>query len=730
MDHAQDPLADTWQSRYYPNMRSRALLERTRLEEERYDSLPPVTSSHPFRGDVPSYYQNSATSNSDDRSFDTADSDSDPFLPSIQDTLVSATDHPGFHHSPLWQNRESVSADSYLYSQYGSFAFRRPFLGTPLGSPVPPYDMQFPRRPERPYYSPCVEDYMSTPPFSDVTPQAPSDEYEEIPRFHSLSAARLSTNNGFPEECLFPGDSHGSSDPFWSISNNPAAPYHPSSLANHLSTEPADWLQTKKEDLYSQTKREDLYSQTKREDVYSQTRKEDLYLQTREDTKSSDLRRGSLRRRAEGKPGVKETLESVVQIKKVGRVEDARRQMEQLLKESPTSIPIYVELIRLMMDSGDFQAAREYLKKALVLRGDDEQLLERSLRVEERMGNLSGILQVAETLMASRRYRNVKLVVDACMTMAKLGAVEAARSIFDFLIAHEYCRQGNLVLSYVLFVYRSVSVEKAHDLLGSVTQAYSKHGPLWFFTFAVLEHRIMVSWDKRSMLPRVQPQELLDAYVDALQSLSIELRWKVFYLATQMLLRTVTQLRLAAFSDVHTRPLSHADHAPRLLPARCRQNAARRHLLPPGRLRALSAESPVESVASRCARQRARRSFPSLASGIPLSLSSPAQCFARSAQCAPVRNAHSLFFEIARLLDFEGAWPVAQRVIVSSMQQVPLEWKLWLERIQQLVSLPPLSHSQQRDGALREALELNRRVVESHRGAGRLWASLIQLVHR
>ena len=687
-------------------------MERTRLEEERYDSLPPVTSSHPLRGDVPSYYQNSATSNSDDRSFDTADSDSDPFLPSIQDTLVSATDHPGFHHSPLWQNRESVSADSYLYSQYGPYAFRRPFLGTPLGSPVPPYDMQFPRRPERPYYSPCVEDYMSTPPFSDVTPQAPSDEYEEIPRFHSLSAARLSTNNGFPEECLFPGDSHGSSDPFWSISNNPAAPYHPSSLANHLSTEPADWLQTKKEDLYSQTKREDVYSQT------------------REDTKSSDLRRGSLRRRAEGKPGVKETLESVVQMKKVGRVEDARRQMEQLLKESPTSIPVYVELIRLMMDSGDFQAAREYLKKALVLRGDDEQLLERSLRVEERMGNLSGILQVAETLMASRRYRNVKLVVDACMTMAKLGAVEAARSIFDFLITHEYCRQGNLVLSYVLFVYRSVSVEKAHDLLGSVTQAYSKHGPLWFFTFAALEHRIMVSWDKRSMLPRVQPQELLDAYVNALQSLSIELRWKVFYLATQMLLRTVTQLRLAAFSDVHMRPLSHADHAPRLLPARCRQNAARRHLLPPGRLRALSAESPVESVASRRARQRARRSLPSLASGIPLSLSSPAQCFARSAQCAPVRNAHSLFFEIARLLDFEGAWPVAQRVIVSSMQQVPLEWKLWLERIQQLVPLPPLSHSQQRDGALREALELNRRVVESRRGAGRLWASLIQLVHR
>ena len=596
MEHGQDPLIDNWQTCHYPSMRSRILLEASRTEEERYDSLPPVSTSHSVRSEVPPFYHSSVTPNSDDRSFDTNDgfsSDSDQFLPSIQDTLVSATDHLGFSHSPLWQNRESVSADSYLYSQYGPYSLRRSFFGTPLSSPVSPYgaDMPFPRsRPKPSYYSPCTEDYRSTPPFSDMTPQAPSDDYDDIPRFHSLSTTRLPINNRFPEES-FPYDTHGSSDPFW---NPPASTskatnaYHSSSLTNHLNADPTDWPQTKKEE-----------------------------------TKGSDLRRGSLRRRGEGKLGVKETLESIVQMKKVGKVEDARRQMELLLKEAPTSIPVYVELVRLMMDSGDFQTAREYLKKALALRGDDEQLLERSLRVEEKMGNLQGILQVAEALTTSRRYRNVKLVVDACLTMAKLGAVEASRSIFEFLIEHEYCRQGNLVLSYVLFVHRSISVKTAYELLRSVTQSYSKHGPLWFFFFSTLEHRVMVSWDRCSMLQRVQPQELLDAYTDALRSLSIELRWKVFYLATQMLLRTITHLRLAAFGDVLARFLFHTDASRRILPARLRKGSSRRVFLSPVRALALSAESPVESVASGRARQRTRRPPPSFASRNSLAETSP-----------------------------------------------------------------------------------------------------------
>ena len=35
-----------------------------------------------------------------------------------------------------------------------------------------------------------------------------------------------------------------------------------------------------------------------------------------------------------------------------------------------------------------------------------------------------------------------------------------------------------------------------------------------------------------------------------------------------------------------------------------------------------------------------------------------------------------------------------------------------------------------RSGDIEEALELNRRIVGENRGAGRLWASLIQIIHQ
>ena len=52
------------------------------------------------------------------------------------------------------------------------------------------------------------------------------------------------------------------------------------------------------------------------------------------------------------------------------------------------------------------------------------------------------------------------------------------------------------------------------------------------------------------MEDRIQPRELLASYQIALQVVSSELRWKIYYMATQMLLRTLAHIRLFVFSDV------------------------------------------------------------------------------------------------------------------------------------------------------------------------------------
>lgn len=59
----------------------------------------------------------------------------------------------------------------------------------------------------------------------------------------------------------------------------------------------------------------------------------------------------------------------------------------------------------------------------------------------------------------------------------------------------------------------------------------------------------------------------------------------------------------------------------------------------------------------------------------------------RSTEIAPCRSTHAVCLELARILDFIGSPDVAGKVIMMNMLRFPEEWKLVLERIQQLVSV-------------------------------------------
>ena len=76
--------------------------------------------------------------------------------------------------------------------------------------------------------------------------------------------------------------------------------------------------------------------------------------------------------------------------------------------------------------------------------------------------------------------------------------------------------------------------------------------------------------------------------------------------------------------------------------------------------------------------------------------------------------------ELARILDFIGEVGTAAVVIERNMLLFPDEWKLVLERIQQLL----------RENRCLEALDLNLRALRHHSAAGRLWSSVIQLTHQ
>ena len=238
-------------------------------------------------------------------------------------------------------------------------------------------------------------------------------------------------------------------------------------------------------------------------------------------------------------------MEHALCLKKAGRVAEAREALQRLLAKYPKSSAICFEIVRIDMDAGCFSEAQTLLSEFRLVNAE-ERVLERLLRVDERMGDAPAILRLASALTASNNYSSVKVTVEACIHLAKLCHDFVAQQLFTSLIDRGCLKQGNLATMYASFLFRSVGIDASLRALESGVKTFPKHGPLWFFHFYLLEHQELMLWDGASMTDRLRPTALLSCYAASLRSVSVEMRWKVFYVAIQMILRTLVHLRLVS----------------------------------------------------------------------------------------------------------------------------------------------------------------------------------------
>ena len=238
-------------------------------------------------------------------------------------------------------------------------------------------------------------------------------------------------------------------------------------------------------------------------------------------------------------------MEHALCLKKAGRVAEAREVLHRLLAKYPKSSAICFEMVRIDMDAGCFSEAQTLLSEFRLVNAE-ERVLERLLRVDERMGDAPAILRLASALTASNNYSSVKVTVEACIHLAKLCHDFVAQQLFTSLIDRGCLKQGNLATMYANFLFRSVGIDASLRALESGVRTFPKHGPLWFFHFYLLEHQELMLWDGASMTDRLRPTALLSCYAASLRSVSVEMRWKVFYVAIQMILRTLVHLRLVS----------------------------------------------------------------------------------------------------------------------------------------------------------------------------------------
>ena len=242
---------------------------------------------------------------------------------------------------------------------------------------------------------------------------------------------------------------------------------------------------------------------------------------------------------------VRERVEQAQRWCREGRAQEALEALQQLQQAYPAELLVRLELARVQADLGCFREACEVLREAYRQSGAwSEQATERLVRLEERVGDRAGIERVMRSLLRADNYRGVKTIMECGLHVAKLGGSFATQQVFEQLQAEGAVTQGNLVMFQVQFLARFVSLSQATHYLQTCVQEYPKHGPLWFFFFTHLENQEMMLWDGSDMPARIRAHELISAMVNAVQCLSVELRWKVFYVAIQTLLRSVVHLRL------------------------------------------------------------------------------------------------------------------------------------------------------------------------------------------
>ncbi len=230
--------------------------------------------------------------------------------------------------------------------------------------------------------------------------------------------------------------------------------------------------------------------------------------------------------------------------RKYTHVDEVRLQLEQLSQNYPTCHVVWIEWSRLELEQGNMKECRRVLLQGLHYIPGNETLLEKRVKIEERLRNCDGVLECARQFMATNGTRCMKSIVEAAIVVAKLGYGYRASDLFQNLLQRTMFTQGSVTLDYIRFVFKTEDYQKGLSLLKNTLTKLTKHGPIWFFTFSVLEQDHTVYWKRGDIASRPRNRDLTYHLDQALECLPNELQWKVYYIAAQAQLRSFTHIRL------------------------------------------------------------------------------------------------------------------------------------------------------------------------------------------
>lgn len=223
--------------------------------------------------------------------------------------------------------------------------------------------------------------------------------------------------------------------------------------------------------------------------------------------------------------------------------------LPQCTQPHETTVAAWLDLLRSQLESGDYAEAHAAAEAALEAFPRSEVLLQKRLRIEEKMCHSRHAYETVRALFEVTSAKSVKILVEGITTLAKMGMEQEALGMYETIQACPRYHTGNYVYEMVKVEYLLGCRSSLITMLLLVLRDYAKHGPLWFFAFDFFEYDHLVFWNHDSLLS-VFENPCLDSLMQQAETvLSDDILWKLLSNRIQYYFRCMLYLQKAATLD-------------------------------------------------------------------------------------------------------------------------------------------------------------------------------------
>ena len=372
-------------------------------------------------------------------------------------------------------------------------------------------------------------------------------------------------------------------------------------------------------------------------------------------------------------------LELADLAKRSNRFAEARQLYQRVCELQPCAFQGWLEYSKLEEECGNLNRVMNILHAGLEYCNNNETLMTRAVKLQEKMGNLDTARALLSRLKRVGIEKVWKTVLEGALLEARAGNVATARRVLKYLM-HHVPWYGPLYLEAYRLERDQRNLDEALSVVKRGLSSIPRYGPLWFGAFRLCEEMDIAN--QQFLLPTAMT--MIDR---ATGSISKELVWKVHLEAAQMYERAA----------LHQKDVEDPSFDSLLDPSRRR--FALTVLTCPNNLRwkVWLAAARTELGYGNTDRARA--------------------VFLRAHKVVPDKGRSATILECSRLEQFLGDTQFARAILCKGRLDYGHDWKVWLESV--LLEI--------RDRKYARAIEICTGALEIHSGSGRLWACLVQL---